>query len=987
MTSEQQDNSKTRYQIFPTRETNLSEETCKALFDTIADSIIQEFHPTSVLDAGCGKGHLVNALRERSVEAWGINISELSIQNSLLESQPFCQVWSILEPFPLPRYDLIICINTIERLSPEKTIYAVENLCVHSDNILISCTPIDFRDSKSLNVKPPEYWAALFSRFGFVHDLSFDASSISPWVMRFYKAQLTLEDRLKAYERKIWHLSQEVTLRRNLNVEYKNELAQRDWELNNKLAPRRLQAELDEIRNSSSWQIITNVQRFRERIIPLGSRREVLMRATLRGIKVFHREGFFGFPVFVFHKLKGKLQLKASKIWHKIRLRHSTPSNIGQVCNIDGLVERPKIKPHTASIDIIICVHNALDDVKRCLVSLLEYTAQPFQLILVDDGSDEVTAKYLREFASSHPALLLRSETGTGYTYAANRGMRASSSEFVVLLNSDTILPPEWLDRLLTCIQSNQCIGMVGPLSNTASWQSVPKIEENGDWASNPLPVGLSPAQMAQRIAAKSARLYPVMPLLNGFCLILRRKLLDEVGLFDEENFGQGYGEEDDLVLRARNAGWKMALADDVYIYHAQSKSYSSDQRHALSERAGKILRSKHGEKIISQGVSFCKQDPVLEGIRARAHILDDREHCIHLGKNYSGKRLLFILPINSPGGGANVIRSENNAMQAMGVKVVFFSLPEYRQGFTKSYPDLSQATIFGKVDELELAAQTFDAVIATYNPTVGWLKPIQANLAHPILGYYIQGFEPWMYTQNSQAYKTAFDSYTLIDDLILFTKTEWTQQQVKEATGQESAVVGASVDIDLYRPRPHNSPLWPNGPLKIAAMIRPESPYREPYKTMQLLHKTSQKYKGEVEIHLFGTPYENPGFQELPHEYPWKLYGVLNPEQVANLLSQVDIFIDYSSQQAMGLTAMEAMACGCAVIVPQHGGASSYAVHESNCLVIDTSSFENMWLAMQRLIDDEELRTNLQRNAIHDICSYFPEQAAINILNVLFKG
>ncbi len=118
MTSEQQDNSNTRYQIFPTWETNLSEETCKALFDTIADSIIQEFHPTSVLDAGCGKGHLVNALRERSVEAWGIDTSELSIQNALLDSHPFCQVRSILEPFPLPRYDLIICIDTIElRLS------------------------------------------------------------------------------------------------------------------------------------------------------------------------------------------------------------------------------------------------------------------------------------------------------------------------------------------------------------------------------------------------------------------------------------------------------------------------------------------------------------------------------------------------------------------------------------------------------------------------------------------------------------------------------------------------------------------------------------------------------------------------------------------------------------------------------------------------------------------------------------------------------
>ena len=242
------------------------------------------------------------------------------------------------------------------------------------------------------------------------------------------------------------------------------------------------------------------------------------------------------------------------------------------------------------------------------------------------------------------------------------------------------------------------------------------------------------------------------------------------------------------------------------------------------------------------------------------------------------------------------------------------------------------------------------------------------------------------MYTQGSQGYITALNSYTLIDDMVLFTKTEWTRQQVKQATGRECEVIGASVDIDLYRPRPRNTPQWPDGPIRIAAMIRPESPYREPLKTMQLLRETALKYKGEVEILLFGTPYENSAFQELPHDFSLKLFGVLNPEQVANLLSQADIFVDYSSHQAMGLTAMEAMACGCAVMVPQHGGASSYAVHEQNSLLIDMSSFENVWIAMQRLIDDEKLRQHLQRNATYDICAYFPEQAALNMLRTLFS-
>jgi GT2 family glycosyltransferase/SAM-dependent methyltransferase len=987
MTSDKQENFNTIYHRLRESDVDQPNQVWIGLFESLADRLILDLQPTSVLETGCGTGYLLKALRERGVEAWGIDVSENAIQNALPESKPFCQVASILETFPHPRYDLIICIDTIEYFAPQDAQKAVENLCLHSDDILFSCVPIDFGDLPHKNSQPPGYWVALFDRFGFIHDVNFDASFIAPWAMRFLKAQQPLEDRLLSYESKLWQLSQEVELRRDLSVVYINDLAQKEMELEFwKQAPKLLQSELDVIRKSTSWQMITRLQRFRERVIPLGSRREALMRNTFRGIRVFRREGVIGFPILVIQRLSDILASKITRFRHRFSLRHAVSPNTNQICEIGALADRPKIKPHASDVDIIICVHNALDDVQRCLNSLLEHTNRPYRLILVDDGSNELTAQYLLEFAQAYQALLLRSEQATGYTRAANRGLRASSAEFVVLLNSDTILTPEWLDRFVACIESDQKFGIVGPLSNTASWQSVPSIEDNGDWASNPLPTGLSPTSMAQLIATHSARLYLEMPLLNGFCLMIRRKLLDEVGLFDEDNFGQGYGEEDDLVLRARKLGWKMALADDVYIYHAQSKSYSSEKRHALSENAGKILQKKHGEKIISQGVLFCQQDPVLEGIRARAQVAYDREQYLQKGKQYFGKRLLFILPINSPGGGTNVIRTECLAMQHMGVKSIFFNLEANRLGFEQAYPELSQSTIFGEIDHLELAAQNYDAVIATFNPTVSWLKPLEEKQTHPTLGYYVQGFEPWIYPQGSQGYKTALDSYTLIKDMLLFTKTEWTRQQVKEATGRDSDVIGASVDIDLYRPRPRNSPVWPDGPLHVAAMIRPESPYREPLKTMQLLDKAYRKYKGEIEITLFGTSFENPAFQRLPHDFPWKLYGTLKPEQVANLLGQADIFIDYSSHQAMGLTAMEAMACGCAVIVPQHGGTSSYAIHEKNCLLVDTSSFENIWLALQRLIDDDKLRKYLRSNAIYDICSFYPEQSALNILSTLFQ-
>ncbi len=96
------------------------------------------------------------------------------------------------------------------------------------------------------------------------------------------------------------------------------------------------------------------------------------------------------------------------------------------------------------SVDVVVCVHNALEDVDRCLRSLLDATAPPFGLIVVNDGSDDETAEYLERFARSAPAAVLLTNAGPdhGYTIAANLGLRASTADYVVLLNSDTIVTP-----------------------------------------------------------------------------------------------------------------------------------------------------------------------------------------------------------------------------------------------------------------------------------------------------------------------------------------------------------------------------------------------------------------------------------------------------------------------------------------------------------------------------------------------------------------
>jgi glycosyltransferase involved in cell wall biosynthesis len=153
----------------------------------------------------------------------------------------------------------------------------------------------------------------------------------------------------------------------------------------------------------------------------------------------------------------------------------------------------------------------------------------------------------------------------------------------------------------------------------------------------------------------------------------------------------------------------------------------------------------------------------------------------------------------------------------------------------------------------------------------------------------------------------------------------------------------------------------------------------------MELLQRASRRYHDKVEFLLFGTSLEDPRFGALARGFPWKLAGILSHRQVARLLNDADVFVDFSSHQAMGLTAMEAMLCGAATIVPERGGAGSFAVHGENSLIVDTTSVEACWQALQNLVEDHDLRLRLQRNALSQVCDYVPERAAFNVLQALF--
>ncbi len=649
------------------------------------------------------------------------------------------------------------------------------------------------------------------------------------------------------------------------------------------------------------------------------------------------------------------------------------------------LPDRLAVLPHERPASIIICVHNALDDLRQCLSSVVRFTFPPYELILVDDGSGPETRDYLREFASGQGARLIRNESAVGYTRAANQGLRAASGDYLVLLNSDTIVAEDWLDRLVMCADSDPQIGLVGPLSNTASWQSVPNVVENGDWAANEIPEGRTVNDVAGLVARNVGRAYPRIGFLNGFCLLVKREVIEQVGYFDEDVFGEGYGEENDYCVRVRKAGLTPAVADDTYVYHLQSRSYSHERRKSLVRRSDPLLRDKHGDRLVDEGLRPCVDGLPILGVRARARAMYSRAATIEKARErWEGRRIAFILPVSQPGGGANVVLSEAAAMRRFGLDVQIVNLKTFRPYFRKAYPRLGLRVSYASgPDEIPDLVSEFDAVVATACASVHWLQPLSKRDGGPRLGYYVQDYEPWFFAEGSAERDVATRSYAAIPEIVSFTKTSWTRDTVLSLAGVDCRVVGPSCDFDTFRPR--NRRAEAKGPIGVCAMIRPETARRGPAETMRLLAELSRQYGGRVAIRTFGVASDDPGFMALPTDFEFTNYGVLTSEQTALFLNEQDIFLDLSHFQAMGLTSMEAMATGLAVVVPRAGGCSEFVRHGENGIVVDTRNEVDCLRAVSQLIEDPAQLLSLRQRAVEDIVAFSPEQAGYNILDCLF--
>lgn len=629
----------------------------------------------------------------------------------------------------------------------------------------------------------------------------------------------------------------------------------------------------------------------------------------------------------------------------------------------------------SSPIDIIIPVYNAPECVQPCLDSVLRNSDHAYRIVVIDDGSDQYTKTLIKRYAVSNVNLqVITNENNLGFVKSCNRAIRQSDSEYLVLLNSDTVVPPGWLGRLKQCLDSDPGIGIANPLSNEAANLSIP------------IAPGCNFLGQDEGLRDRNAG-YPEIVTAVGFCLAMRRRMLEEIGLFDEV-FDQGYCEETDICMRAMKAGWKVVACDNLYVYHKGGASFSDrDERYRKNI---KIFMQRHGDYYRKAYTTFINRGaftPVRNLVSAQASgrlvksyrilrtILTDLSglHILRAMRHFRERNTISVMHINPGGykhfwrpgrlsvtflfeslmdfGGVISVMRVINGLILLGHEVRVAALHGGKGQIKGLY---FQPCYYGTPDDLIGTIPESEVFISTFWPTAYWLEGIKKKYPDSIYISYLQDYEILFYPGKTGQQDKVVASYKIPDRIISTSK--WLADKVGNHD-RPSYVIPKGIDLDLFRVLEGVE----RKPMSVLAMARPDARHRGYAGIIRIFSRINRSLPG-VRFGIFGCD------RHLARDFdvPVTEHGCIeNGTPLARLYNKYSVYIDPSEFQGFGMMGLEAMSCGCACVLTNNGGITEYAVDKHNCMLSDPHAVDYMADRVVALLRNDDLRNGLVRNGL----------------------
>lgn len=246
-------------------------------------------------------------------------------------------------------------------------------------------------------------------------------------------------------------------------------------------------------------------------------------------------------------------------------------------------------------VSIVIVTYNNLELTKECLNSLEKFNNYDnCEIIMVDNMSEkDNTRDFLVDYEKSHDNVkVILNDINGGFSYGNNIGIKESTGDYVILLNNDTIVTPNWIFRLIKHFDTDEKIGLVGPRTNNIGNEA--KIDVNYKDINEMV-------EFSEKLYQQNkGKQYTNIRVLAFFCVAIKREVIEKIGLLDEA-FGIGMFEDDDYCERAKKAGYKLVCADDVFIHHHLGATFDKEPpewKKNLFKKNKAIYESKHGKWI-----------------------------------------------------------------------------------------------------------------------------------------------------------------------------------------------------------------------------------------------------------------------------------------------------------------------------------------------------------------------------------------------------
>lgn len=652
-------------------------------------------------------------------------------------------------------------------------------------------------------------------------------------------------------------------------------------------------------------------------------------------------------------------------------------------------------------IDIVIPVHNEWHVLRPCLESVEAFTDYPkARILILDDGSDAFVRERIEDWAAgprTMPVEVKRNEEALGFVRNANRGFAETTGDMVALLNSDTVVTPQWLTRLVAAAHMDPKIACVMPMSNQCSFHSLD------------IPMGWNAFQYSSDLGRRMKPTNFDAVTVGGFCVLIRRAALDEVGLYDEA-FGRGYGEESDWCMRARSLGWRVCGTEDTFVYHRGKVSFKSykeetfrdgnyklfmdrwapqysaamDQykrTHAIGQLEAAYVRmessapppvvsafvdrmraggaghamTEAGRYVRDQGGA--RQIPALVRQRGLVRPRYSR-HPLPTGmQSRLRPRVTYVLEKFSLAGGVLSIVQLVNRLTLLGWDAKIATHHDHNQEHLGAYLLYHHPYVFPSADSMIENFPESDIVVASLWSTAEKVSRIVKRQPNAVPWYFVQDDETnFFHELDTSGRQKVMDSYALLPNKIV--KSHWLSQRLGKY-GHDAHIVPVGFDLDsFYAYVPHEK-----RSMRILAMARPQTPRRGFERLIRTMREV-KRMRPEVEVAFFGCS----NLADFQVDYAHTDLGEVPNERLRAIYNTSQIVLDLSDYQALGRIGLEGMACGAATVLTRFGGINEYIRDGENTLAVDPADEPAIIDAVLRLVDDDVLRAQLVQEGFRTV-------------------